>query len=156
MIFAATGHRPDKLGGYSDEVLTRLTDFACVHLERLEDAPEFVVSGMAQGWDTAVALAAIQLKYPLITVEPFGLTNRWPHAALQRHAFIMAEAKHRFVIGDSYHISNYQRRNEWMVDHAQRMLALWNGSPGGTANCIAYAERVKRPVVNLWDEWSKP
>lgn len=33
-ILAATGHRPDKLGGYSDEVLSRLTQFADAYFKR--------------------------------------------------------------------------------------------------------------------------
>lgn len=156
MIIAATGHRPDKLGGYGEDVLDRLTEFACVHLQRLPEPPVRVISGLAQGWDTAVALAAIQLGYPLITAEPFGIATKWPHAALQRYAFISSKARTAYVIGDSYHISNYQKRNAWMVDHAEQIVALWNGSPGspgGTANCIAYAEKVKRPIDNLWDRW---
>ncbi|MBD2505253.1 hypothetical protein H6G83_32415 [Anabaena azotica FACHB-119] len=53
-IIAATGHRPTKLGGYSPAVLSRLTDLATAYFERI--SPTQVISGMALGWDTAIAI----------------------------------------------------------------------------------------------------
>lgn len=41
------------------------------------------------------------------------------------------------------------RRNEWTVDNATKIAALWDGSPG-TGNCVAYAERRRKPWKNLW------
>ena len=34
-----------------------------------------------------------------------------------------------------------QARNEWMVDQATRLAALWDGSSGGTGNCFQSAGR---------------
>jgi uncharacterized phage-like protein YoqJ len=48
-----------------------------------------------------------------------------------------------------------QTRNKWMVDHSDMVLSLWDGSAGGTANCIEYARHVDKPVVNIWDDWKK-
>ena len=31
------------------------------------------------------------------------------------------------------------QRNEWMVDHSNRVIAYFNGAPGGTKNTIDYA-----------------
>lgn len=41
----------------------------------------------------------------------------------------------------------FQIRNEWMVDHSKRVIAIYNGQPGGTKNTIEYAERVGVYVV---------
>lgn len=49
-----------------------------------------------------------------------------------------------------------QIRNEWIVDRADRIIALWDGSFGGTHNCITYANKRKVPVDNLWDAWADP
>lgn len=156
MILSATGHRPDKLGGYGNDVLDRLTDLACKHLVRFE--PELtVISGLAQGWDTAVALAAIQLGgIKLFGVVPFPEFGRspWPSTAQQRYQFILSKAESVFVTCDGeYAAWKMQKRNTWMVDHANKVLALWDGSAGGTMNCVAYAKRKNKPVVNLWSEW---
>ncbi len=39
-----------------------------------------------------------------------------------------------------------QVRNEYMVDRADLVLALWNGTPGGTGNCVRYARTRGVPV----------
>jgi hypothetical protein len=35
------------------------------------------------------------------------------------------------------------------------VLALWDGSHGGTSNCIAYAKVRAKPVTNVWNKWEK-
>ena len=37
-------------------------------------------------------------------------------------------------------MASYQIRNEWMVDHSARVIAVYNDEPGGTRNTIQYAE----------------
>ena len=69
MIIAATGHRPDKLGGYGSIVADRLFHLAYETLEEL--APTLVISGMALGWDMAVAEAAFCLDIPFHAYRPF-------------------------------------------------------------------------------------
>lgn len=32
-----------------------------------------------------------------------------------------------------------QKRNEWMVNNCDILLAIWDGTNGGTKNCIDYA-----------------
>jgi predicted Rossmann fold nucleotide-binding protein DprA/Smf involved in DNA uptake len=63
MILAFTGHRPSKLGGYGSDVDLKLTRLATKVLDDLK--PEQVISGMALGWDQAVAFAAIRAKIPV-------------------------------------------------------------------------------------------
>lgn len=154
MIIAATGHRPDKLGGYSDAIAEKLMRLAWGAL--LSERPEGVISGMALGWDTAVARAAIMLGIPLIAAVPFkGQEHQWPALAQYDYRKLLARAARVEIIslGD-YSARAMQRRNEWMVDESNRLLALWDGSSGGTANCVAYAGRKDREVINLWGEWS--
>lgn len=156
MIIAGTGHRPDKLGGYSGIVLQRLTDLARASLLKCE-ATE-VISGMALGWDTALALAALELGLPLTAAIPFkGQESRWPPSSQKTYQYILScLPSDRIVIvcEGAYSRSAMQKRNEWMVDHCDRLLALWNGSDGGTANCVRYAES-RVHVVNVWKSWVK-
>ena len=37
-----------------------------------------------------------------------------------------------------------------MVDHSSRLIAIYNGSPGGTRNTIEYAKR-KKPEIAIFD-----
>lgn len=47
-----------------------------------------------------------------------------------------------------------QKRNKWMVDRCDVLLAMWDGSDGGTANCIRYAYKKRTKVVNLYSEYA--
>lgn len=38
-------------------------------------------------------------------------------------------------------------RNRFMVDHADGILAVWDGSKGGTGNCVSYALKKGKPVT---------
>ena len=51
------------------------------------------------------------------------------------------------VICPSYSMAAFQQRNEWMVDHSSRLIAIYNGSPGGTRNTIEYAKRKKLEIA---------
>lgn len=154
MIIAATGHRPNKLGGYTDAILQHLADGAARYLE--EQRPDKVISGMALGWDMAWALAAWRLKIPFIAAIPFnGQQLVWPERAQQQWGALKREAAEVVVVcrGD-YAPWKMHVRNQWMVDHSDKVCALWDGSAGGTFNCITYARRQGKPIDNLWDEFA--
>ncbi len=155
MIIAATGHRPNKLGGYTDQVKQRLLDLATAALKHYK--PTHVISGMALGWDQAVALAAVNLNIPFIAAVPFkGQESQWPQSSKDDYQTLLDLAQEVIIVcpGD-YSPEKMQKRNEWMVEKCEMLLALWDGSPGGTKNCIDYAKRDANPIVNLWDSWLK-
>jgi uncharacterized phage-like protein YoqJ len=150
MIVAGTGHRPDKLGGYSDDVTNALVHTACDALERLQ--PETVISGCALGWDQALIAAALHLGIPIMAAVPFtGFDAKWPSQSRARLADLLSRcATVRTVCEPGYAAWKLQKRNEWMVDHCDIVLACWNGTAGGTANCVGYAKGLGRPVKNAW------
>lgn len=153
MILAATGHRPNKLGGYGPEVLKRLIVGATTTLT--EEKPDAVISGMALGWDTAWALAALDLGVPLLAAVPFaGQDSRWPDANRDQYRQILSRAASVKVVCDGgYTAWKMHARNAWMVNRCDKLIALWDGTPGGTASCVAYARRKRKPVENLWRDW---
>ena len=55
------------------------------------------------------------------------------------------------VIAPTYDVSIYQRRNQRMVDLSDMVAAFWDGSSGGTGNCVRYAQKVKKPMVRFSD-----
>ena len=115
-----------------------------------------MISGMALGWDTAWAIAALQCGISLHAAVPFqGQERKWPEAAQQRYRDILTRAAEVTVVTPGgYSTAAMHRRNEWMVDNCDGLVALWNGSPGGTSACVNYAARVKRPWVNLWPQFA--
>lgn len=151
IVLAGTGHRPDKLGGYSNAAYERYFGIAVEALDVLK--PETVISGMALGWDTALAEAAYALGIPFYAFVPFeGQERLWPTDTQYMYRKLLQVAeKVIHCCEPGYATWKMQRRNEMMVDHADKVIALWNGSDGGTANCIEYACRNDVPVINLWD-----
>lgn len=156
-VIAATGHRPNKVGGYGVEAQGRLVSIARGYLQR--EKPDRVISGMAQGWDTAWALAALNLDIPLTAAVPFeDQTFVWPAEAQRRWRRILDRAQRVVVVSPGpYAAWKMQRRNEWMVDNCDQVCALWDGSNcgSGTANCVKYAKSIGRPVENIWYDYIK-
>lgn len=149
-----TGHRPPKLGGYSPEAKIKLQRFATRWLTS-RAIPDRIITGMAQGWDTAVAQACDAMGIPFIAAVPFeGQESQWPEEAqVEYHRLLYQAAKVAYISSGPYDPTMMQVRNEWMVDQSTEMAALWDGSGGGTGNCVRYVQQVQRPWVNLWDQW---
>lgn len=152
-IIAATGHRPPKLGGYGQPVQARLVAFATGYLK--VERPDKTISGMALGWDMAFAQASADLGIPFVAAVPFdGQDAKWPPESRAAYWKLMRLASRTHIASTGgYEPHKMQVRNEWMVDHCTRLAALWDGSSGGTGNCIKYARRVGRPFDNLWADW---
>lgn len=151
MIICGTGHRPNKLGGYGEAAHSKVLETAYRSLEYLK--PSEVISGMALGWDTALAEAALGFKIPLIAAAPFkGQESQWPEKSQKEYQRLLSFAdKIVYVTDNGYSPSAMQVRNQWMVDNCDRVLALWNGDQsGGTYNCIKYAKSVRKPSTNAW------
>lgn len=156
MIVAGTGHRPNKLGGYDDETFARLVFTAKRALKVL--GATHVVSGMALGWDMALAQAAYELNIPFTAAVPFkGQQSRWPLKSQLQFKQLLERASHVVIVCDGEYASwKMQKRNEWMVDNSTVMLALWNGDEkGGTYNCVRYAGKAGKTVANAWHMYTE-
>lgn len=156
MIVAATGHRPDKLGGHDIKTRRAMGALAVEYLH--ERRPTKVIVGMALGWDQAVAGACVALGVPFTAAVPWsGQPDLWPEESQRRYWRLLGQAAEVVTVCEGAAVNvprAMQRRNEWMVDNAEGVVALWNGLiGGGTANCIAYAQKVGRPIENLWERW---
>lgn len=156
MIVCGTGHRPAKLGGYSAAVYNDLVMLATV---ALAERPwlTYVISGMALGWDQALAEAAYNLGIPFTAAIPFpGQEEAWPQESQDHYWDLMCKASEVHAVCDAgYAAWKMQKRNEWMVDASQWCMALYDGTSGGTANCVRYAEKMLYPdrIINLWEDW---
>ena len=50
---------------------------------------------------------------------------------------------------EGYSRACFQIRNEWMVNHSARVIAVFNGEKSGTKNTIDYAVKIGVPVVRI-------
>lgn len=149
-IVAATGHRPDKCGGYLPKTHTRLRGLALMWLG--EHRPDRVLCGMAQGWDQAVCEAALQFNIPVHAYIPFkGQELIWPLPAKRFYDKLLRDCEEVVIYSPKEDIGAFHGRNRLMVDRCTRVLAFWNGDEaGGTWSCIKYAKKQEVPIINLY------
>lgn len=152
-IVFCTGHRPDYVGGYSDQALEYLVETAKAALMELQ--PDKVIVGGAVGWDTACALACIDLNIPYILAVPFeGQESRWPEKSqkVYNHTKDCA-AEVVMVCEPGYAPWKMMKRNQWMTDNGEIGLALFHEEKthGGTFQCVKYALETNKPMMNAWN-----
>lgn len=153
MIYACTGHRPKKLnneyngGPMTENIKSFMRNFLVTR------RPEMVISGGALGVDQMWAEVAIELEVPVIMALPFqGFEGVWPppsQAKLERllnHDLIKEVL---YVSEPGWAAWKMQKRNQYMVDNSDLLVAIWDKGPGGTANCVEYARKKDRQIIHF-------
>ena len=155
---AFTGHRPHKLPWKYNE-----DDERCIAtkgalsgqidaLARLRGVVDFY-SGMADGTDVWAAMAVLELKkrrpdIRLHCIIPHpGQCDRWPRAAQERYHAILDKADEVKILSPRYYDGCLIDRNRYLVDAAGYLLAVYDGTGGGTASTLAYARQLNREIV---------
>lgn len=150
MIISHTGHRPNKLpGGYDYAhpfyiaLRTKLKELY------LELKPDKAISGVAVGFDTIAAETCLEVNIPLIAAVPFvGQENIWKEEAKKRYKEILSKAeKVHIVCPGGYAAWKMQARNEFMNKNADVIIALWDGTTGGTYNCVENAKSLNKKII---------
>lgn len=151
-VVAATGHRPDKIGGYDFYNPQRvwIRDRMKCSLRILH--PQYCISGMALGVDQDFAFVCIELGIPFIAAIPFvGQERLWPASSQEFYRKLLSYAFCQYIVtGGGYSAHKMQLRNQWMVDNCDILLAVWDGTNGGTGNCVWYADDIaKRHIERI-------
>jgi uncharacterized phage-like protein YoqJ len=150
MILAVTGHRPPKVGGYQTpnvvyDAVMRAMDECLIALQ-----PECVITGMALGVDQWMAELCLLNQIPFIAAIPFdGFESRWPGESQEKYRRLLRQAHECHVVtpGAPYDHRLMQHRNIWMVQRCDKLLAIYNGTSGGTANCLRAARNYNKEVL---------
>ena len=53
------------------------------------------------------------------------------------------------VTDEEYKPYLMQVRNIWMVERSDIVIAVWDGTEGGTANCVKSAEKAKKQIIRI-------
>ncbi len=149
MIVAATGHRPDKIGGYDYYHPQRQWIREQIRRALVDLSADKTISGMALGVDQDFAQVSLDLAIPFIAALPFiDQESRWPKTSQDYWWWLLERSDDIVVVSPGpYSAPKMQIRNEWMVDHCDRLVAIWDGTDGGTGNCVKYAQRTKPDCI---------
>lgn len=102
---------------------------------------------MARGVDIWAAEIVLRLRdagapIHLICASPFeGFEKSWSEEWKKRYQGVLAAADIVKYVCKGYSRACFQIRNEWMVDRSARVIAVYNGGPGGTKNTLEYAKK---------------
>lgn len=147
-----TGHRPQKLRRSETEIKA---DLESAIQQAITDGYTTFITGMAYGVDIWAGQIVVRLRKSnpalhLIAAVPFrGFEDRWSADWKRAYQELLEQVDLVKYICPGYNAGAYQRRNEWMVDHASRVIAVFNGEPSGTKNTIIYAQSISVPIVSL-------
>lgn len=150
MRVAVTGHRPEKIGGYDyyhpqrEWVRRRLRE------SLLELKPTMTITGMALGVDQDFAQVSFELAIPFLAAIPFaGQEDQWPKSSQRYYEWLLVQADDVIVVSPGgYAWYKMHLRNHWMVENCDHLIAVWDGTDGGTAECIRYARKRKPDRVS--------
>lgn len=148
---AFTGHRPDKLGGYELPNPTYVKVCQKIDATLRKVKPTKVITGMALGVDQWAAYISYKLGIPYLAAIPFeGQEKAWPKESQKVYNILRnLAAEEKIICQGGYAPAKMQTRNEWMVDNCNLLIAVWDGSKGGTGNCVEYAESIKREIFYI-------
>lgn len=147
---AFTGHRSQNLPfGFREE------DGRCVALKQVlrgeiiklieQEGVTHFISGMAIGVDMYAAEMVLELKarYPMITLESVipceTQALRWSEELRDRYYDIASRCDKETLVQTHYTPDCMRKRNWYMVDQADVILAVWDGKPSGAGKTILYA-----------------
>jgi len=123
--------------------------------ELIEKGYAHFISGGTIGMDMFAAEMVLELQkeYPWILLEmvsPFDTQSaKWEKEYQMRLDRLYASADIITATGHDYTRSSIFRRNRYLVDNADLLLADFGGKPGGTAMTCSYAAEIGIPVENL-------
>lgn len=162
MRVSFTGHRPDKIDGYSispERVETRIKQVLAEEIVQLaEEGADTFLSGMAPGFDLWAADEVLRLRVEGRIGEGVRLVLAVPYPNFERsfgaewrplYGKILERADEVVYTSQGYYRGCYHRRNDYLANEADVVLAYYEGSDGGTRYTIKKAEERGVRVVNL-------
>lgn len=154
MILAVTGHRPPK-AGLDWDMCGLVSQWVYEQIKEvlLKEKPDKTLFGAALGVDLIFARCCIDLGIKSDACIPcFGQSLVWPKKSQEIYQSIINNSLVTKVPVYSNSTGLYdhkcmQNRNEYMVNNSDKVLAIFDGSSGGTANCVRYAKQQGKELI---------
>lgn len=150
---AFTGHRPNSLPssyGYdlSNATWRRLIEEIKNKLVTLHATT--TITGGALGVDQAAFIASKELGlFSELAIPCMNQDKLWSVNAKDFYKRMLTTAdKVTYISHQDYTSDCMQKRNQYMIDNCDVLIAIWDGrESGGTANTVRYAKKLAKPVI---------
>lgn len=140
-----TGHRPEAIG---DMKWVR----AAMKQAYIDMNADKVIQGMAAGVDLWSAAEAWNSQIPFVAARPWA-THTARIADRQAYDWVLNHAVEVVNVSEATSFPGnfiYHVRNKYMVDNADQVLAVWDGSTyGGTYACFQYAIEQGKKIYRI-------
>lgn len=159
MTCSFTGYRPQKIpfewNRSSDEYKRLYNLIKNEMIDLIGKGVKFFQSGMALGVDLMCAEIVLELAetydIKLFCIVPcLNQTNGWngEDKALYE-SIISRSAAVTYVTEEPYKNGCMMKRNRFLVDTAQYIIAVFDGKSGGTMSTVKYAKNKNRTVIAI-------
>lgn len=151
MKIALTGHREERLRGQENKVFMWMEN--TIHILFAEQEEKEILCGMAKGADILFGQAALQYSKYLgniklhlcLPCKRYGEINADPQYWILRE-----KAAQITYMQDKWSKGCDDRRDRFMVDNCDILLAVWDGiKVGGTWSTIKYARAQGKPIIYI-------
>lgn len=159
LICCFTGHRASQLPwGYNERGIRFLIfkrKLRQMIFSSIRNGYKHFISGMSLGVDMLAAELVIELKqnYPEIILECalpcINQTAKWNEESIIRYQNILSLADKVTIVSDTFYFNGCMaKRNKYMIERSNRIIAVYNGKKyGGTYQTINMAKISKKDIV---------
>lgn len=173
-----TGHRPNKLGGYdwntpkNKVIIEKLRSEIISLINSTREYDFKFICGGALGIDQMAFDILEKLKYGTLHLNNLKMTLelaipfskqpiKWNYHDAKKYEIQKSQAdivtyvdrledyKIKGYDEDIYYPAKMQKRNQYMVDNSDVIIAVWDGTKGGTANCVSYAKKLGKEIISI-------
>ena len=122
---SGTGHRPNKLykSYKGEEYLLKTLEIVIPRIEKEIHQIDCGLSGLALGFDIALAKTFIKFKIPWTAAIPFrGQESKWPANSQKEYHNLLSQATNIVYVDElnsqppGYSIDKLQKRNKYLVN----------------------------------------
>lgn len=157
MIISVTGHRPGTIGlgsNYNSDSWKKLIEIIKDLL--IEYKCTELITGLGLGVETASALATIALKRTISNIKLHcaipckSFASNWPEGSRKLYEDILSKADIFTIVSGNttYTPSVVQMKNQYLIDHSDMMIIVWNGiESGSTYDCIQSVKKVGKKII---------
>ncbi len=165
MKLAITGHRPNKLGNdftFTNPIIVKvrreIIDTIMAYKSRMRVNPTtgdyardlVLVSKIATGMEQLFVQIAIEFRIPFIAAIPYSNQEaEWGKSRKEQYRSLLGKAQNIHVASPHYYQSCILQCDRWMIDNCDLLIVVWDGTKGGTANCVTYAKSIDKPIIYI-------
>ncbi len=155
-----TGHRPEKIIGKNTDGIKeqKIKDVLKQNIySLLKLGVRAFYTGMARGTDMWAAEIVLEFKkeyqdIELTAVIPFPeQAEDWSETEKNKYHEILESCSETVVIGEYGQKDVFKRRNQYLVDHSDCMIAVYDPRliRSGTGQTVRMAEKAKREIIQI-------